>query len=84
MEDISGRAPGLEDLKGCERTIRRLLDFGILHRDVHRYNILMPDCRAIAFEPEVATIKEVAKNESDDEIKSLVEKVKDNLGVGNH
>lgn len=83
MEDISGRTPGAEDLKDCEKTIRLLHESGILHGDVNRYNFLMTDCGAIVFDFEVATIKEVvASKESDDEIKSLVEKFKDNSGVG--
>jgi hypothetical protein len=83
MEDISGRTPGAEDLKFCEGTIRLLHKSGILHGDVNRYNFLMADCGAIVFDFEVATIKEVvASKESDDEIETLVEKLKDNSGVG--
>jgi RIO-like serine/threonine protein kinase len=83
MEDISGRTPGVDDLKDCERTIRLLHESGILHGDVNRYNFLMTDCGAIVFDFEVATIKEVvASKESDNEIKTLVEKFKDNSGVG--
>ncbi|KAI2791734.1 hypothetical protein POX_c04611 [Penicillium oxalicum] len=58
MEDIAGSTPGSGDLEDCQITARLLHDYGILHRDLNRYNFLMTDHGAIVFDFEVAVVKE--------------------------
>lgn len=85
LEDVSGSTPDPKDLEDCQKTARLLHDYGILHRDLNRYNILMTDHGAIVFDFEVAVVKEfVGAEESREELRSLEEKFKDGSGIGKH
>ncbi|GLA69553.1 hypothetical protein AtubIFM55763_009507 [Aspergillus tubingensis] len=41
LEKIEGREAGIEDLVGCQATLKRLHEFGIVHGDVNRYNFVV-------------------------------------------
>lgn len=40
-EEIGGRFAGREDYEECRREVERLHEFGVVHRDLNRYNIIM-------------------------------------------
>lgn len=83
MEDVSGSTPDPENLEDCQKTARLLHDYGVLHRDLNRYNFLMTGRGAIVFDFEVAIVKEsVGVRESREEIMDLVEKFKDGSEIG--
>ncbi|KAJ5093214.1 hypothetical protein N7456_009075 [Penicillium angulare] len=88
MEDISGTEPGMDDLEACQKTIRLLHGYGVLHGDAHRYNFLMTSSGAIVFDFEAATVKDAEEvkesMESDNEIGSMEEKFKDDSGIGKY
>ncbi|KAB8202443.1 hypothetical protein BDV34DRAFT_236916 [Aspergillus parasiticus] len=39
--DISGRTPSIQDLKDCTETVRLLHEYGIVHGDLNKYNLLV-------------------------------------------
>ncbi|KAE8327672.1 hypothetical protein BDV39DRAFT_192615 [Aspergillus sergii] len=85
MEDISGRTPSIQDLKDCTETVRLLHEYGIVHGDLNKYNLLVTEEGVKLFDFEVSAAKEDADpGSTEDELKGLTARLEDESGIGRH
>ncbi|PIG79091.1 hypothetical protein AARAC_008029 [Aspergillus arachidicola] len=85
MEEISGRTPGIQDLKDCAETVRLLHEHGIVHGDINRYNFLVTDEGVKLFDFEVSAAQEDADSgAAKEELKGLAARLEDELGIGRY
>ncbi|OOO05636.1 RIO-like kinase [Aspergillus oryzae] len=83
MEEISGRTPGIQDLKDCTETVRLLHEHGIVHGDLNKYNFLVTEEGVKLFDFEVSAAQEDADpGSTEDELKGLAARLEDESGIG--
>ncbi|GAB1208705.1 hypothetical protein APSETT445_007456 [Aspergillus pseudonomiae] len=83
MESITGKPPGVQNLRDCTETVRLLHAYGIVHGDLNKYNFLITEHGAKVFDFENAVVQgNVDPETAENEIETLAVKLEDESGIG--
>ncbi|KAB8254064.1 hypothetical protein BDV32DRAFT_143210 [Aspergillus pseudonomiae] len=83
IESITGKPPGVQNLRDYTETVRLLHAYGIVHGDLNKYNFLITEHGAKVFDFENAVVQgNVDPETAENEIETLAVKLEDESGIG--